>query len=81
VIAVLCAIALGVIAVSQTMCLRRAQSRTEALRLALEERKQKYIALGLAMEQAHIACLKGDGAALHEAIRKANRVMAGVEHG
>lgn len=76
-IAVLCALALGIIALYQTLCLRRAERRTEALRQAVEERKQKYLALGLAMEQAHIACMRGDGAAMHEAIREANRVMAG----
>lgn len=77
-IAAACALVLGCIALWLTLSLRRAQRTNHALRQALETRKQKYIALGLAMERAHIACMRGDGVALHEAVREANRVMADV---
>lgn len=78
IVGIVLTVLLGAIALRQTWCLWAARHRLLTLTLEHNERQQQYLAVGLAMEQAHLACLRGDGPALHEAIREANRVMAGV---
>jgi len=75
--AAVCAILLGVIALVQSWRLSIAGGAARLLAAKLARRNEQYIALGRAMERAHIACMRGDGAALCDAVRDANRAMAG----
>lgn len=74
--AAVCALLLGVIALVQSVRLLIADGAARMLAAKLARRNEQYLALGLAIERAHVAVLGGNGTALLEAVREANRVMA-----
>ncbi len=87
IVGIVLTVLLGVIALWQTLRLAGhrsslaviEQQREVPRQLAdrLEERNQLLIGIATAMGRAHEAIMRRDGPALHEAIREANRVMAG----
>lgn len=71
-----CAILLGGLALYQSWRLLIAGRAATLHEATLARRNEQYLALGLAVERAHVASMRGDGPALHEAVRDANRAMA-----